>query len=70
MYAKDHLTSDGFTSILGYYRSINLGMSSAVSVAFPNICEVKRDIVSLPTDLNPQWVSGFTARRRGIFYWH
>jgi len=63
---KQHLTSTGFNTILTHYASINRGVSSTVSAAFPNIIGVERDKFNLPDNLNPNWVSGFTAGDGGF----
>lgn len=61
MSAGDHLNPLGFSRVLSYYASINLGMSSAVSAAFPDIVGAIRQVCLLPSSLHPYWVSGFTA---------
>lgn len=69
MHTKNHLTTSGFSTILDYYYSINLGMSKAVSAAFPNIADkpkVEKVKPTLPTNLNAHWVSGFTAGDGGF----
>jgi LAGLIDADG endonuclease len=67
MAAKQHLTPTGFTTILTYYASINTGLSSTVSAAFPNIVGVEKEGQPiLPDNLNPYWVSGFTAGDGGF----
>jgi len=66
MSTKQHLTSLGFTTILTYYASINKGMSLNISNAFPDVKGVERKEVSLPNNLNPYWVSGFTAGDGGF----
>lgn len=66
MYTKQHLTSTGFTSILTYYSSINRGMSPTVLAAFPGIIGKDKVNVILPNNLNPHWISGFTAGDGGF----
>lgn len=66
MHTKQHLTSAGFNLILTYYASINRGISKTVLAAFPNIVAAIRDTVVLPDNLNPYWVSGFTAGDGGF----
>lgn len=41
-------------------------MSTTVKLAFPDIIPVKRPIVTLPDNLNPYWVSGFSAGDGGF----
>jgi hypothetical protein len=61
MFDKKHLTPSGFNTILSYYESINLGMSPSVLAAFPNILIQNREAVTLPTQLNPYWVTSSGA---------
>nr|UYR50860.1 hypothetical protein [Morchella crassipes] len=58
---KDHLNLSGFLTILTYYASINRGMSKKVLKHFPNIIPYTKPTFDLPDQLNPYWVSGFTA---------
>jgi len=67
MHKKQHLNSAGFQTILTYYVSINRGLSSSVLNIFPNIVGVDKINVNLPDNLNPNWVSGFTAGD-GVFF--
>lgn len=66
MSKKQHLSDQGFSTILSYYASINKGMSPSVSNAFPDIIGVKKDTIVLPNSLNPNWVSGFVAGDGGF----
>jgi len=66
MFSKQHLTSAGFATILTYYASINKGLSDSVSNAFPDIKGANRTKPTLPVQLNPNWVSGFTAGDGGF----
>jgi len=66
MSKKEHLTTLGFTTILTYYASINKGLSDNIKVAFPNIVGANRCKTELPVNLNPFWVSGFTAGDGGF----
>lgn len=70
MSTKEHLTASGFSTILTYYASINKGMSPTVLAAIPEITDVRKDIVVLPKNLNPNWISGFCRRRWWVFYWY
>lgn len=63
---KDHLTKEGFLKILSYYASINKGVSKKVVNIYPNIIPSDKPIIGLPVNLNPQWVSGFTAGDGGF----
>ena len=66
MSTKQHLTPIGFKTILSYYASINTGLSPKVTVAYPNVIPADRVRVNLPTNLNPEWVSGFVAGDGGF----
>lgn len=63
---KDHLTKEGFLKILSYYASINKGVSKKVLNIYPNIIRSDIPVIGLPENLNPQWVSGFTAGDGGF----
>lgn len=63
---KDHLTKEGFFNILSYYASINKGVSTKVLKYYPNILPANKPVINLPDNLNPQWVSGFTAGDGGF----
>lgn len=63
---KEHLTNEGFLKILTYYASINRGISKKVQQYFPNIIPADKAEISLPENLNPQWVSGFVAGDGGF----
>ena len=66
MSTKQHLTPIGFETILSYCASINTGLSPKVTVAYPNVIPADRVRVNLPTNLNPEWVSGFVAGDGGF----
>ena len=63
---KDHLNKEGFSKIISYYASINKGVSKKVQEYFPNIIPADKPVISLPDNLNPQWVSGFVAGDGGF----
>ena len=63
---KDHLTPEGFLKVLSYYASINRGVSKKVLEHYPNIIAAYKPIINLPLNLNPKWVSGFTAGDGGF----
>ena len=63
---KEHLESKGFMTILSFYASINRGLSSAVLSSFPNVIGKERLKPNKPENLNPNWVSGFTAGDGGF----
>ena len=53
-------------TILSFYASINRGLSSAVLSSFPNVIGKERLKPNKPENLNPNWVSGFTAGDGGF----
>lgn len=63
---KDHLTPEGFNEILTLYASINTGFSKKVSQVYPNIIPASKPEISLPVNLNSNWVSGFVAGDGGF----
>lgn len=63
---KDHISKEGFLKILSYYASINKGVSNKVWNYYPNILPANIPVIGLPENLNPQWVSGFTAGDGGF----
>lgn len=66
MESKNHLNINGFLTILTYYASINLGVSSKLTKFYPNIIPVKRPNIFVRTKLDPNWISGFTAGEGGF----
>ena len=79
---KEHLTSEGFSTILTYYASINRGASSKargalaprvlaplgakVTKYYTNIKAANKPNIELPKSLDPNWVSGFVAGDGGF----
>ena len=63
---KEHLTEKGFLKILSYYASINRGISKKVLNYYPKIIPANKPTISLPENLNPNWVSGFVAGDGGF----
>lgn len=63
-----HKTNNGFEFILSHYACINRGATAKkVLASFPNIVPTGKNIEqSLPTKLNPYWVSGFVAGDGGF----
>jgi hypothetical protein len=61
--SKAHLQphSEGFYRILSLYASLNRGVSPAVATHFPNIIPTNLPSYSLPTILNPFWISGYLS---------
>lgn len=63
---KGHLSEEGFLNILSYYASINRGASKKVLSHYPDILPIDKPIISLPENLNPHWVSGFSGGDGGF----
>ncbi len=63
---KEHLSYSGFEKILSYYFSINKGPSKLIFELFPNIFKAERVLSCLPLNLDPNWVSGFSAGESGF----
>ena len=63
---KDHLTELGFSTILSRYPPGNWGISKKVLSFYPDIKPFGRPVITLPLNLNPQWVSGFVAGDGGF----
>jgi hypothetical protein len=61
IYRKEHLTKEGLNKILAIKASLNKGLSSELKKAFPDITPVPRPTVNLPENIDPNWLSGFTA---------
>jgi len=63
---KEHLTLNGFLTILSYYAAINIGVSPKIAQYYPDIKPFNRPVFELPNNLNPYWVSGFVAGDGGF----
>jgi len=61
MNLKEHLTQDGLNKIVAIKTSMNLGLSTELKAAFPNIIPAVRPLVENQSIVNPQWVAGFTT---------
>ena len=64
---KKHLTIDGLYKIIAIKASMNLGLSSLLKEAFPNIVPLPRPEAINQKIPNPQWLAGF-ASGEGCFY--
>lgn len=58
---KEHLTLEGLNKILSYKAAMNLGLSDKLKEAFKNIIPKDRPIIDYISDLNPNWIAGFTS---------
>lgn len=57
---KEHLTKEGLEKLVALKGSLNLGLTTELIEAFPNITLVERPVVSNAFIQSPQWLSGFT----------
>ena len=64
---KEHLTMEGLAKLVAIKASINLGISSELKDAFPNIVPVSKPKIINQNILDPLWVAGFTTGE-GCFY--
>lgn len=64
---KEHLTIEGFNKIISIRASMNKGLPENLKVAFPNIIGKTTPLATLPENLNPNWVAGFTDAEGGFF---
>lgn len=67
MSRKEHLTREGFHKIVAIRASINLGLTTILIEAFPNIIPVPRSIAEVSEKIDPNLISGFTEAE-GSFY--
>jgi len=53
---KEHLTKQGFLTILSYYASINKGVLRTKKVLnyYPDVLPSDKPVINLPDSLNPQ----------------
>jgi len=63
---KEHLTKEGLDKLLAIKASINLGLTSNLKDAFPNITPISRPLVEGKI-IDPAWLAGFTSGE-GCFY--
>ena len=61
MNGKEHLTKEGLEKIVSIKGSINLGLSSKLKAAFPNITLVERPVISNMLIQSPYWLAGFSS---------
>jgi len=64
---KEHLTMEGLAKLVAIKASINLGLSSELKDAFPNIVPVSKPKIINQNISDPLWVAGFTTGE-GCFY--
>lgn len=67
MSRKEHLTMEGFHKIVAIRASMNLGLTTILIEAFPNIIPVPRSIAEVSEKIDPNLISGFTEAE-GSFY--
>jgi len=59
--SKEHLTLEGIKKIVSIRASINKGLPEELKTAFPEIIPIERPKVELPTNINSNWLAGFTS---------
>lgn len=67
MSRKEYLTLEGFHKIVAIRALMNLGLTTILTEAFPNIILVPRSVVEVSENIDPNWISGFTEAE-GSFY--
>jgi len=64
---KEHLTKEGLDKLLAIKASINLGLTSNLKDAFPNITPISRPLVEGKI-IDPAWLAGFTSGEGCFLY--
>lgn len=59
--SQQHLSMDGFIKCISFKASLNKGLNKTLKTLFPKIIPESRPILKNTDDLNPNWLSGFTA---------
>jgi hypothetical protein len=59
IYKKEHLNKNGFMQILNLRASLNRGPSNKLKQYFPNIIKKKRPKITLPINIDYNWIAGF-----------
>ena len=57
---KEHLTVDGLNKLVSIRASLNEGLSSELSLNFPNIIPIERPLIINKIIPNPNLLAGFT----------
>lgn len=58
---KEHLTSSGLQAIVNIRATINRGLTLSLKEGFPNTVAVTRPLVATTSQLDPNWIAGFTS---------
>ena len=64
---KKHLAYEGILEIVSLRASMNLGLSSRLNEAFPNITPVSRPVVQGQKIKDPYWLAGFASGEACFF---
>ena len=64
---KKHLTYEGILDIVSYKASLNLGLSSQLKSAFPEVIPRPRPVVQGQTIKDPHWLAGFASGEACFF---
>ena len=62
--SKKHLTPEGLNEIVSIRASLNLGLTPALKIAFPDITPVSRPLVEDKRISDLYWIAGFTSGGR------
>ena len=57
----EHLKKESLVKIVNYRASLNKGLSGELKTFFPNGISTKRSNVSLPKNIDYNWIAGFTS---------
>jgi hypothetical protein len=58
---NEHLTKEGLQNIVNLRASLNLGLSPALALAFPDTNPVARPVINNIKVPHPDWIAGFTS---------
>jgi hypothetical protein len=64
---KEHLSLEGFQTILNIRAALNSGLSESLKIQFPNTAAVNKPLVENSVIPHPQWIAGFTSGE-GCFF--
>ena len=58
---KEHLTEQGLQKIVAIRATLNRGLTDSLKAAFPTVVPVNRSDVDNITEIDPDWMAGFTS---------
>lgn len=56
---KEHLNEKGLIKVVSLKTNLNKGLSKELKLYFPDIIKVEKPKVSLPTNIDKNWIAGF-----------